>query len=328
MIKPTVLLLFVFGIAGYGFLSQYPKYAHSLKRSTGYHTFFVTTAFGLVLFAISSATYALMYEVGARIGIDFDLGRWILEEALFHENPKQSDIALMDISLLTVMLGWTTPYVLYTDSRRIGEAKGWLKELIERFWVTRLPYESIVNTIRSVKDRHGRNMTVAYTSDSESTEISRLLAMSLEHRLPILFTMSDNKVFVGFPLHIPIKSHNDIYILPIVSGFRCTKTRKFKKVTEYMPVVDMLVEKKKAEFKRVVMTKGESEDNVDSFINENSEFFTRDEQWKKFSVALPCREIIHAHLHDLELEATFRKLEIDVDEDGVTSSDQTKQPHQ
>ncbi|EGR2203726.1 hypothetical protein AB8302_000834 [Vibrio parahaemolyticus] len=74
------------------------------------------------------------------------------------------------------------------------------------------------------------------------------------------------------------------------------------------------------------MTKGESEDNVDSFINENSEFFTRDEQWKKFSVALPCREIIHAHLHDLELEATFRKLEIDVDE--VTSSDQTKQPHQ
>ncbi|GAD67108.1 hypothetical protein VPR01S_06_01250 [Vibrio proteolyticus NBRC 13287] len=49
---------------------------------------------------------------------------------------------------------------------------------------------------------------------------------------------------------------------------------------------------------------------------------------EKFSVALPCREIIHAHLHDLELEATFRKLEIDVDEDGVTSSDQTKQPHQ
>jgi hypothetical protein len=309
MIKPTVLLLFVFGIAGYGFLSQYPSQAHGLKRSTGYHTFFVTTAFGLVLFAFSAILYAIIYKVGTSFGVGFDLGRWILEDAFFLDQPVQTDIALVDISFLAIAIGWVAPYFLYTDSERINRCKRALMWVIKSNLITRAPYCLVANTVNKIKSRHSQNMTHAYLKDSESTEISRLLAMSLDHRLPILFTMSDNKVFVGFPLHIPLKSHNDIYILPVVSGFRCTKTCKFEKVTEYMPVIDMLVEKKKAEFKRVVTTKGESEQAVDAFVSENPDLFTRDEQWRKFSVALPCREIIHAHLHDLELEQVFKKLE-------------------
>lgn len=317
MIKPTIFLFFVFGIAGYAFLRQYHGTLHSLNRSNGYHTFFVASAVGIVLFSISALIYFFLYRAGLYLGINFDLGRWILSDVFFKNDIRQDQVALIDISMLSVALGAllpNIPYLFRTPTNRWRRRRGQERRVLRFifFIVVTWPLKKLfIEPFRGFLEKRRESISKSYLKDSESTELSRLLAMSLEHRLPILFTMSDNKVFIGYPLFIPVKPHNDIYILPVVSGYRCKDTRAFSKVTDYTPVVELLVEKEKEEFKRAMTTKGVSAEDVEEFIESDERLFTKEEQWKKFTVALPCREIVHAHLHDLELESIFHQQEFE-----------------
>ncbi|KLN65714.1 MULTISPECIES: hypothetical protein [Vibrio] len=313
MIKPTIFLFFVFGIAGYAFLRQYHGTLHSLNRSNGYHTFFVASAVGIVLFSISALIYFFLYRAGLYLGVTFDLGRWILTDVFFKDDVKQDQVALIDISMLSVALGALLPNITYlfgtpTSRWRRRSEPGVLRFIF--FILVKRPIKLLIlEPFERFLEKRRESISKSYLKDSESTELSRLLAMSLEHRLPILFTMSDNKVFIGYPLFIPVKPHNDIYILPVVSGYRCKDTRAFSKVTDYTPVVELLVEKEKEKFKRAMTTKGVSAEDVEAFMESDERLFTKEEQWKKFTVALPCREIVHAHLHDLELESIFHQQE-------------------
>lgn len=118
----------------------------------------------------------------------------------------------------------------------------------------------------------------AFIEDGDHPEFLELLLSSHRYGLPILFTLSDRKVFVGYPIKIESEKFNDISILPVVSGYRDKDFLKFTPVTNYKSVIENELE---------------------------------DADYEKFAVYLPTREIVHAHLMDLTLYDIFVDNEID-----------------
>ncbi|HHY0612745.1 hypothetical protein JL830_25245 [Vibrio parahaemolyticus] len=82
-----------------------------------------------------------------------------------------------------------------------------------------------------------------FLSDVESPEFSRLIKKASELSLPILFTMSDRKVYVGYPYEITGGALiNDLLVVPLVSGYRCKDTNRLHIITRYIDVVQKIKE--------------------------------------------------------------------------------------
>ncbi|MEZ9590965.1 hypothetical protein AB4302_08350 [Vibrio breoganii] len=118
-----------------------------------------------------------------------------------------------------------------------------------------------------------------YENDPESSEFTELFFRSLEFGLPILFTMSDRKVFIGYITQINYFDTNDIHIRPLLSGYRDKESLSLKLVTPYKDVFEDLEEK-------------------DAGFDQDA-----------FTVTLPLREIVHAHLYDFEYQGDFETKE-------------------
>nr|WP_193987485.1 hypothetical protein [Lelliottia steviae] len=210
MIKPTVLLLFVLGISGYSILTSWHKTHFSLHRSNGYHTFFKSTSVGLIIFAITSCLYYLAVLSGNHFNLQYDFGHWFLKNVLMLKNIDDSTVALFDISFISLCLGVVIPiiYYLFNDKESLYAEE--------------------------------------FLTDADSPDFSRLFGHSITQGLPILFTMSDRKVYIGYIYEVQAKVHtSDVYILPVVSGYRDERTLSLKKVTQYKKVINSLNEQKK-----------------------------------------------------------------------------------
>lgn len=274
MIKPTVLLLFVLGISGYSILTRWHKTHFSLHRSNGYHTFFKSTSVGLIIFIFSSCLYYLAVLLGNHLNIQFDLGHWFLKNVLMLTNIDNSTAALLDISLISLCLGIIIPFIYYLFNDK--------KSLYAEEFLT----------------------------DADSPDFSRLFGYSIIEGLPILFTMSDRKVYIGYIYEVQSKIHTtDVHILPVISGYRDEKTLALQKVTPYKEVIDRINEQGTQEIKEKLRESGASDEEIEETIEANSELF---DQWDKFLITLPLREIKYAHLHDFTHEQDFQKAEIDI----------------
>lgn len=274
MIKPTVLLLFVLGISGYSILTNWHKTHFSLHRSNGYHTFFKSTSVGLIVFVISSILYYLAITLGNYFELNYDLGHWVLINVFQLKELDKSTVALFDISMTTLCLGVVIPliYYLFNDKTSL---------YVEEF-----------------------------LTDADSPDFSRLFGHSIKKGLPILFTMSDKKVYIGYIYEVQAKVHtSDVYILPVISGYRDEKTLALKKVTPYKEVINTLNEQKKEEVRQQFIYAGLSVVHASVWVENKPELY---DQWDKFLIALPLREIKYAHLHDFTHEQDFQKAEIDM----------------
>lgn len=268
MIKPTVLLLFVLGISGYSILTSLHKTHFSLHRSNGYHTFFKSTSVGLIVFLFSAGLYYLAVFIGNYFNLHYDFGRWFLESVLMLKNVEDSTVALFDISLTSLCLGVAIPFIYYLFKDK-----------------TSLYVEE-------------------FLTDADSPDFSRLFGHSIKAGLPILFTMSDRKVYIGYIYEVQAKVHtSDVYILPVVSGYRDEKTLSLKKVTPYEELINSLNGEQKEEVKQQLIMQGLSEKDADEYAEKALE---RYDQWGKFIIALPLREVKHAHLHDFTHEQEFK----------------------
>ena len=271
MIKPTVLLLFVLGISGYSILTSWHKTHFSLHRSNGYHTFFKSTSVGLIVFIFSSCLYYLAVLLGNHLNIQFDLGHWFLKNVLMVKNIDNSTIALLDISLISLCLGIIIPFIYYLFNDK----------------------ESLY--------------AEEFLSDADSPDFSRLFGHSITEGLPILFTLSDRKVYIGYIYEVQSKIHtSDVHILPVISGYRDEKTLALNKVTPYKEVIDRINEQSTHEIKEKLIDLGATDEETIKALKLHSEFF---DQWDKFLIALPLREIKYAHLHDFTHEQDFQKAE-------------------
>ncbi len=199
--------------------------------------------------AISVLVYAGFDWLLSKLEWHFSLGDIVLNTILMQDtNP--SNIALFDISAITILLSVTIPVMLY------------------KFDLTYQYYCFLEE----------------FAQDGESPEYTQLFFRSYEYGLPILFTLSDNKVYIGYVTEIHARPFNDVYIIPIVSGYRESTTHKLKLVTPYKAIIEDV---------------------------ENDECNELD--FEAFTVALPLREIVHAHLHDFEKYDDFRKAEANFD---------------
>ncbi|OCH17021.1 hypothetical protein [Aliivibrio logei] len=244
MIKPSVFFVLILCIAGYSFAKNYHKTHYNLKRSSGYHTFLMSAVLGAILFSIATIVYIAGLQIGNATGLDVSFGRYILID-VFKGGQSASEVIVFDIALISMLLAWVIPALYYF-------IKGNKKALFFN----------------------------QFAEDPKSPEFTRLFFMSHYHEMPILFTMSDRKVYIGFVTEIYSNDFNDIHIIPYVSGYRDKDTLELKTVTPYQDVMDEI--------------KNNNQKDVDL---------------KTFTVALPLREIAHAHLYDFNHEENFHEKE-------------------
>lgn len=244
MIKPSILFVLILCISGYVFAQGFHKTHYQLKRSNGYHTFLMSAAIGLLMFSVATFFYIVGIEVGKRLDWHFSIGAYILHD-VFRSGSSNSESVLFDVSTVALCLSWLIPRLYYrTEERKFS------KFMFE------------------------------FSQDAESPEYTQLFFQSHYYELPILFTMSDRKIFIGYIYEIQTKNFNDIYIVPYFSGYRDKDTMELHKVTPYHAVMEDI-------------------ENTDEKLIE----------LEMFTIALPLREIVHAHLHDFRYEEKFKDKE-------------------
>lgn len=244
MIKPSVVFILILCIAGYNFLSKIPEYNLKLQRSNGYHTFLLSAGGGLLLFAVSCVLYVICFKLANFVGVYPSLGKYLLLD-IFLCDATKAEIALFDISSFSLLFSFLIP---------------------RYYWGNKT-------------ERRMRQL-VHFSGDSESPEFTQLFFRSLRFGVPILFTMSDRKVYIGYITEVHATKFNDVIILPIFSGYRTKDELRLVPVTPYQAVLDDI--------------ENEAEKEIDFDI---------------FAVALPLREIVYAHLHDFKYYEKFKEKE-------------------
>ncbi|EGQ9275679.1 hypothetical protein M5238_004664 [Vibrio vulnificus] len=245
MIKPSVLFVLVLCISGYQLLTKLHSYHYDLKRSSGYHTFLKSATAGLVLFVFFALLYAIACAFADHYGFSVSVGEWLLNKSFPSHEFSQTEGHLLEIAVWMLLLSYSLPKFVYRSDNERAEM-----------------------------------FTNKFAKDPQSPEYTQLFFRSVEFGLPILFTMSDRKVYIGYVIEIYADDFNDINIVPIFSGYRDKDTLKLVPVTPYRDVIQDI------------------EHTEEEQVN-----------LEMFAVTLPIREINHAHLHDFSYYERFKERE-------------------
>ncbi|PMO51669.1 hypothetical protein BCT08_22350 [Vibrio splendidus] len=205
---------------------------------------------GLLLFVLATFVYIVSDCVLTALGHYFSLGDIVLN-SVFQSNPSLTSIVLFDVVAICGPLTFI-----------------------------------IIRIATGNSEKRKQYFLKAFSEDSESTEFTKLFFHSYQKGEPILFTMSDHKIYIGFPTEIHAESFNDIKVLPIYSGYRTPKKRKLKLVTPYKDVIEEFVKKD-----------GNGARNFEKKLTSDHE---------TYMIYLPIREILYAHPYSFE---TARKAE-------------------
>jgi hypothetical protein len=118
----------------------------------------------------------------------------------------------------------------------------------------------------------------------KNDELMLLLSYSVSREMPIMFTLENGKVYVGWPNSEPNPTHDlsFIRILPYLSGYRDPKTHREKFTTDYQVVLDLV--------------KNKNHDDKLAHLSLDD-----------FRIILPVNKIISAHLFDIKAYVEFVK---------------------
>lgn len=270
MIKPTVILIMIVSVTGYFFASRCHLTAPKFAKTDGYHTFLTSALYGSLLLILSTLIYSLITFIFSGVnsfvewltgltpyGFSLPSFRDMLRSYIefVFPNTYVSDVVIscMLIVSVSILLTFLLPRKLIKVGMKLTNAAE-----NELRWNI---FKKLQNT--------------EYTN-----EFTSLLVRSIDTGLPIAFTLSNRKVYIGYAF-ITANHSNDITVLPLKSGYRCDKELRLINVTDYNPVFE---EMKKIE--------GE------------------DKSLQKFLISLALREIVHANLHDFHYGPTFKKYEL------------------
>ncbi|MEJ6476787.1 hypothetical protein [Pseudoalteromonas piscicida] len=271
MIKPTVLLVLLVTIVGYVFCIRCHLTNPKFSKSNGYHTFLNSAVWGAILMIV--ATVILYYfncfdnQTGFFTNGIMTILRTVFPQVYF----PQYGINLTQIALSALALSFLIPFLLMSIAMRIARGP--------RQYVQALAFKKIAHT-------------------DDSPEFTNILYQCWDIGLPIAFTLSNGKVYIGYPFtggtHL-----NDIMVLPLRSGYRSKEENRLEIVTNYEPVWDEL------EDEMLEALEGELEDKaIDELVDE------AEVNLHKFLISIPIREIVHANLHDFEYKDKFSKYEV------------------
>lgn len=264
MVKPTVLFILLISVIGYIYCTRCHFTSPKFSKSNGYHTFLNAASTGGGIFLFATFVYWLFSLISPDIE-NFYIGflTYFLTDIFRDLAPSLTvsfwSLNFIQISIIAIALSFLLP-ALYMIIAILLTFKG----------------------ANSVK--HGSFKKISETDDSP--EFSSIYFKSCETGLPIAFTLSNRKVYIGYAI-TGAKHLNDIMILPLKSGYRCTEELRLELITDYQGVLE--------------------------YIFKNDE----DELVNRFLIAIPVREIVHASLHDLGYRDLFSEHEVPKKEKGL-----------
>ena len=251
MIKPTVLFILVISIAGYVFCNRSHMTRIKLKNTQGYHTFLYSAGWGLGLFLFSAVLFLFCFNVLCEDGTLTEFSSWVGDGLKPFMDIDQAEANLAVVSILTLIVSLTLPRaILFLACIWTGRKRNMVRIDAWRF--------------HSITD--------------ETHELCYLTFKSFGNGLPISLTLSSGKIYVGYLTVVPDINVNDLQLLPLASGYRTSKRKMMKLVTDYVPVLEEV--------------SGDSKKNVEQFL-----------------ISIPIREVVHAHLHDFSYMEHFEKVQ-------------------
>ncbi|MEX1198172.1 MAG: hypothetical protein WEB57_09955 [Pseudohongiellaceae bacterium] len=241
MIPTNILFVLVLLVAGYLFCTLFHRTHWALARSSGYHTFLLAAVTGFLILA----TVFLIRIPIVIFGPDFNLTQSIIATALADIPIASSTIVFIELAAGSILLAVATPYLFYGLAWTFSGAT-----------------------------RHGM-LEGTFVNSPGTPEFTSLIYSSFSQGLPVLFTLSDGKVFIGYPMSVRAEDFNDIMLLPTVSGYRRRDTLELELTTNYKKVLDQMMD----------------QHAVDP---------------EAFLITIPTREVVHAHLFDINHNERFQ----------------------
>ena len=256
MIKPTILLILLISISGYIFCKNCHLTFLKFNKSSGYHTFLSSASFGGGLFVLSFLIFWLLTLWANADLWHIPITRFLagaINDVFPNMYIPATYIHFTQISVIALLLSLLLPLLLMRVAVQLTG--------VSKFEIKRAAFKKIANT-------------------DDSPEFTSICFKSWEYGLPVAFTMSNKKVYIGI---IAEGAHhvNDIILIPFKSGYRCKDELRLEFVTHYEPV-----------FKEL-----------------ESKIGTNNKDFDMFYISLPIREIVHANLHDFEQRDLFKKHE-------------------
>ena len=177
-------------------------------------------------------------------------------------------------------------YVIATSIAYVGDA---MCPVLSSWWTRLFPVEysgtvaisfvigltapSVLNRL-PYYDKFKAQRNAAF---EDGDQIGLLVDQAIQRKEFIELTLSNSKSYVGKPVHgtFGFRDTGDVLVIPIFSGYRHTETQELELTTNYGEVILALVEKKPPEARRQIL--------------------------KRFSVAVPIRDIVSVRIFDLEV---------------------------
>ncbi|KZN53296.1 hypothetical protein [Pseudoalteromonas luteoviolacea] len=262
MLKPTVILVLTFTIIGYIFCSRNYLTKPTFRKTSGYHTFILSAAWGIGLWLVSALLFGLttlvFFLLSWESGLIAPLLTHFIQVIFPNLYVPLYAIHSFQISIIALFLALKGPsIILHFVAKMTGESE-----------------DNVANAVY-----------YSLSATDDTPEFTQITTRSMTVGLPIAFTLSNSKVYIGYPTEIAFHM-NDIMILPLKSGYRCENEQRLELVTDYVPVWDDIREELSAS----------QEEEVDLDLD-------------RFLINIPVREIVHANLHDFHYRKNFEKYE-------------------
>lgn len=207
-------------VGGYVFSVVWKATHYIVARESGHKLYFRAIYYGVFLFLVSSCLHILLYTAYSWYR-DFVH----LFTPLFHKQDlgvtgKDSRFAIL---LMSFFLGPVLGYVLNFPAWTIFQSN------IVPDWIYDISYATYNFYL-------GRAIT--------NNDFELMMFRSCDNEIPVMFTLSTNKVYVGMVNFLPNPAHErkSVRIMPFLSGYRDNETHKFHITENYYHVIEPYME--------------------------------------------------------------------------------------
>ncbi|KAF7781252.1 hypothetical protein PRUB_b0409 [Pseudoalteromonas rubra] len=266
MIKPTVILVLVFTIVGYIFCQRHYVTKPTFQKTSGYHTFILSASWGFALYMVAIFI--------------FGISAWVLELSGF---PQGVIAPTLKHTVELLFPGLIFPS--YSIHCILISAIALILSVFGPNMILNITAKQ-----KNVTPEDLKNAVYFSLSGTDDTpEFTGILHNSMLKGLPIAFTLSNRKVYIGYVINLGYHM-NDFMVLPLKSGYRCKDELRLELVTNYASAWSDI--------------EASNKDNPEANQSDEEEL-----DLEKFLINIPVREVVHANLHDFEYKEHFEKHE-------------------
>ena len=262
--------LFILGLlAGYNYLNNCKRTKWQADRIGGQRLVFESAGFGAIFTFLAILFCNGVYEALSLFHFD-QLKNCV--DSLIRDFPHVKPICIFFTALIFSWLGW----VLVNWYMSFGKRK-------ERF--------------------------TANLVEEKGSQLEKLLNYALVKELPISFSLSNHKVYIGWPVEMVDLARNNefIDIQLVYSGYRSSESLEMTLTTSYVLVIEYL---------RLRAAIEDNEGAVEKY-RDSPEFKESIEAYEKipklsprdFYVTIRTSEIVHANIYDPSFESDYFLME-------------------